>query len=206
MACIITKNELCSIIDNIVSMQERMTERLHVSDTNPRFENDVLSVAYRDHLMNFKLWHEEDKARRKDVDATFIANCKYSIDKLNQQRTNAYEELDQLIVGLLVPMIPAEHSDVQNTESIGMALDRLSIMALKIYHMQEHLGRQDLDNEKKQQIEENLRVMKNQKTELVRSLKYLIDEYTNGTKVPKQFCQFKMYNDPKLNPEIYKNT
>lgn len=203
MKCV--TNEIYFIIDDIVDMQQYMTEQLHITSVDPVFNNSILDAAYENHLMNFKLWHEEDKARRRDVSTEFIANCKYNIDQLNQKRTNAYEKLDQLIVEKLVPLIPEQHKEIQNTESMGMALDRLSIMSLKIYHMQEHLNRQDLDNIKKEQVEKNLQVMKNQKIELIKSLKYLIKEYINGTKVPKQFCQFKMYNDPLLNPEIYKN-
>lgn len=199
------QNKICSIIDAIVGMQQHATEQLHISDSMPMPDDSILNAAYENHLMNFKLWHEEDKARRRDVAPEFIANCKYNIDQLNQKRTNAYEKLDQLIVEKLMPLIPEKHTEIQNTESMGMALDRLSIMSLKIYHMQEHLNRQDLDSCKKEQIEKNLQIMKKQKEELIKSLKYLIGEYINGTKVPKQFCQFKMYNDPLLNPEIYKN-
>lgn len=200
-----TEKDLCSIIDDIADMQQNLTEKLHISNVTPIFDSDILNAAYNNHLMNFKLWHEEDKARRKDVGSDFIASCKYNIDQLNQKRTDAYEKLDQLIVNLLIPLIPIEHTDIQNTESIGMALDRLSIMALKIYHMDEHSKRKDLSHEKKQQIENNLQVMQNQRLELIKSLKYLIKEYLKGKKIPKQFCQFKMYNDPQLNPEIYKN-
>lgn len=201
----ITENYICSIIDDIINMQQCMTEQLHISDINPMFESDILTTAFNNHLMNFRLWHEEDKARRRDVAPDFIANCKYNIDQLNQKRTDAYEKLDQLIVVLLTPLIPINHAEIQNTESVGMALDRLSIMALKIYHMCKHLKRQDLECQKRQQIEDNLHIMQNQKIELIKSLKYLVNEYVNGRKVPKQFCQFKMYNDPQLNPEIYNN-
>jgi len=199
------ENEICSIINDIVNMQQYMTEQLHITDINPVFNNCILDSAYENHLMNFKLWHEEDKARRKDVSGEFIANCKYNIDKLNQKRTNAYEKLDKLIVEKLIPLIPKQHAEIQNTESLGMALDRLSIMSLKIYHMQENLNRQDLDDAKKEQVEKNLYIMKKQKTELIQSLHYLIWEYINGIKIPKQFYQCKMYNDPLLNPEVYKN-
>lgn len=197
-------HEIYFIIDAIVDVQQYATAQLHISNNNLMFDSPIVNVAYENHLRNFELWHEEDKARRKDVSTEFIAQCKRNIDQLNQKRTNAYEKLDQLIVAMLVPLIPEQHSDIQNTESVGMALDRLSIMSLKIYHMQEHLKRQDLDIGKKEQVEKNLQVMKNQKNELVKSLKYLIEEYIKGVKVPKQFCQFKMYNDPLLNPEIYK--
>ena len=143
-------HEIYFIIDAIVDMQQYATAQLqHISNNNLMFDSPIVNVAYENHLRNFELWHEEDKARRKDVSTEFIAQCKRNIDQLNQKRTNAYEKLDQLIVAMLVPLIPEQHSDIQNTESVGMALDRLSIMSLKIYHMQEHLKRQDLDISKK---------------------------------------------------------
>jgi len=159
----------------------------------------------RQHWANFQLWHVEDRARRQDVDAKIIADCKHAIDKLNQKRNDLIERVDGCLVGMLMPVLPEGGADRYNTETVGAALDRLSIQALKIYHMKEQCRRKDVDEAHVEQCNAKVGVLGQQHEDLEQAILELIDEYAAGTKKPKVYFQFKMYNDPSLNPELYEN-
>lgn len=161
-------------------------------------------LVARQHWTNFQLWHVEDRARLKDVDAAVIANCKYKIDGLNQKRNDLIEKVDACLIEMLHPLLPADAAERYNTETVGAALDRLSIQALKIYHMKEQCNRKDVDAEHVQQCEAKVVTLNQQHKDLEKAILELIDEYAAGTKKPKVYFQFKMYNDPSLNPELYK--
>ena len=162
-------------------------------------------LAGRQHWANFQLWHVEDRARRTDVDAMVIADCKYAIDKLNQKRNDLIERVDECLIGMLAPLLPEDGAQRYNTETVGAALDRLSIQALKIFHMKEQCNRRDVDQSHVRQCNAKVDVLDTQHGDLVRAILELVDEYAAGTKKPKVYFQFKMYNDPSLNPELYKN-
>lgn len=201
------------IIDTIAKAQEKYTELWHVNEEDLAEEFEVSSSPIEtlynyvkaNHLMNFKLWHTEDIARRKDVPPVVIADCKYKIDKLNQMRTNFYENIDTAITKLLLPELPDVCEDIQNTETLGMTIDRLSILSLKIFHMNEQTQRTDTSFEKVKQASEKLDVLLEQKKSLVKAVKHLIKEYLSGKKRIASYYQFKMYNDPDLNPQLYQN-
>lgn len=155
------------------------------------------------HLRNFKIWHEEDKARRLDVDASFIAECKRCIDKLNQQRNDLMEQIDICFLELIQPLLPNNINATLNTESIGMAIDRSSILSLKIWHMNEQLERKEVSHEHITNCKQKVEVLKVQRYDLNNAIIALVREFHQGTRVPKLYFQFKMYNDPTLNPELY---
>ncbi|BCS86822.1 DUF4254 domain-containing protein [Pseudodesulfovibrio sediminis] len=165
----------------------------------------VRELVARQHWANFQLWHVEDRARRKDVDAKVIADCKYAIDKLNQKRNDLIERVDECLIGMMDAILPADAKERYNTETVGAALDRLSIQALKIYHMKEQCSRQDVDEKHVNECDAKVGVLQRQHEDLERAILELIDEYFAGLKKPKVYFQFKMYNDPKLNPELYAN-
>lgn len=157
------------------------------------------------HLMNFKLWHVEDIARRKDVGPEVIADCKYRIDGYNQRRNDFMEKVDACLVGLVTPILPrSEGAARHNTESLGMAVDRLSILSLKIFHMHEQTERTDANEAHLASCRTKLAVLHEQRADLAQSVIELLDEYRSGSKRPKVYFQFKMYNDPTLNPQLYK--
>lgn len=160
-------------------------------------------LVARQHWTNFQLWHVEDRARRKDVSPEVIADCKYAIDKLNQKRNDLIERADTCLNGILAPLLPPDAAERYNTETVGAALDRLSIQALKIYHMKEQCSRRDVDEAHVAQCDAKVGVLRRQHADLETAVLELIDEYAAGTKRPKVYYQFKMYNDPSLNPELY---
>ncbi len=157
------------------------------------------------HLQNFLLWHVEDRARCVDVDDSVIAGCKREVDKLNQKRNDLMEKIDSMLVTLMAEGLPTKSTGRLNTETLGMAIDRLSILALKIYHMKEQVERTDASQEHIAVCQSKLAVLTEQRSNLLQSVLDLIDEYAMGKKVPIIYHQFKMYNDPNLNPELYKN-
>ena len=168
---------------------------------------DVLrGLILAQHLINFRQWHIEDVARRKDIDASVLAQCKYDIDASNQKRTDAFELVDEHLVNRLRQFIPSVKKGERarhNTESLGMVVDRLSILALKIFHMEEQTLRTDVDDNHRKNCAGKLAVLLEQHHDLVQSLLELVDDFCSGAKQPKAYYQFKMYNDPALNPELY---
>ncbi len=161
-------------------------------------------LILREHLTNFLLWHVEDQARRKDVGPEVIARCKQEIDGLNQSRNDAIEQVDGCLVAMLEPHLPRNAGKPRyNTESLGGALDRLSILSLKVYHMEEQTLRDDVSDEHINTCRTKAGTLREQRQDLLQSALELIDDYASGQKRPKVYYQFKMYNDPNLNPELY---
>ncbi|WP_272700653.1 DUF4254 domain-containing protein [Desulfovibrio sp. Fe33] len=209
----ITQDSIKNTIRDAVAHQLRSVVDWHFGE--PVYEGDpaddlgglpgLRELVARQHWCNFQLWHVEDRARRKDVDAGVIADCKYAIDKLNQKRNDLIERVDGCLVSMITPLLPEDAPERYNTETVGAAMDRLSIQSLKIYHMKEQCSRKDVEAEHIRQCDSKVGVLKRQHADLERAVLELIDEYFAGTKKPKVYFQFKMYNDPKLNPELYGN-
>ncbi len=163
-------------------------------------------LVLRQHWTNFRLWHVEDRARRQDAGPELIADCKYAIDKLNQERNDLIERLDRFLVCALDPILPPQAEGARprfNTESLGVALDRGSILALKTFHMREQAERQGAGADLVAECSRKLVVLEEQRADLLQSVLDLVEEYASGRKRPRVYYQFKMYNDPRLNPELY---
>jgi hypothetical protein len=177
------------------------------ADIPARPGDGLVELVLRQHLRNFLLWHVEDRARRRDVDDGVITACKREIDGLNQQRNDLMEQVDAWLVEVVAAFeaqrdIPADRLRY-NTETLGAALDRLSILSLKIFHMREQTERGDAESSHLERCREKLAVLRAQHDDLARSVLELVDEYAAGLKSPKVYFQCKMYNDPALNPELY---
>lgn len=168
--------------------------------------DELEDLAQRLHLANFKLWHLEDSARRTDIRADAVADCKRAIDRMNQSRNDAIEQLDACLERLITTLLPAKTPDRYNTETMGAAVDRLSISALKIYHMAIEAEREDADVAHRDRCRLKLEQLEAQRSDLEKSVLELLEEYRQGRKRPKVFRQFKMYNDPDTNPELYGTT
>ena len=159
------------------------------------------------HLFNFKIWHEEDIARRRDIEPILIAECKRSIDQLNQQRNDFMEQIDIAFLNLIQPLLPTNTNNVHtNTESLGMAIDRSSILSLKIWHMNEQVERSDVTIEHIENCKQKLHVLKEQHIDLNNAILNLVNEFHQGIRKPKLYFQYKMYNNPSLNPQLYSLT
>jgi hypothetical protein len=163
----------------------------------------LIGLVLAQHLCNFKLWHVEDRARMLDVDGEVIAGCKREIDGLNQQRNDLIEQMDAEIIARVDRFLPADAAHRYNTETLGSVLDRLSILSLKIFHMREQTLRDDVDENHRVSCGNKLATLEEQHLDLATSALELVDDYAQGIKRPKVYFQFKMYNDPRLNPALY---
>ncbi len=171
----------------------------HLLATTP-----ILTLIEKNHLFNFKLWGEEDIARRDDKGFEFVYQAKRNIDKYNQQRNNYIESIDQAFYEALKPL-PHSQCPV-HSETPGMMIDRLSILALKTYHMQLQTTREDVDKAHVSTCMQKYETLLEQLSQLKRCLIELLDDIQNGRKTYRLYHQFKMYNDPSLNPELYLKT
>jgi hypothetical protein len=181
----------------------RMVARWHEHGLDNPYQ-DPWWIVCRQHQFNFLLWHEEDIARSPDVGDDRIAAVKRSIDRYNQQRNDWIEKIDETILHELVTrgIMPSSEARL-NTETPGSAIDRLSIMSLRIYHLREQLERRDVSDEHRDTVQAKLSICQQQQQDLSGSLTELLDEILAGRKRLKLYRQMKMYNDPTLNPHLY---
>lgn len=152
---------------------------------------------------NFSLWHEEDLARDPDVSDAEIARCKRAIDRYNQQRNDTIERVDEAIIHNLMHAGVSAEDAPMNSETPGSIFDRLSINALKVFHMREQTERTDADAAHIAKCQERLAIITEQRKDLSNCLKTLLEELFSGQKRLKVYRQMKMYNDPSLNPMLY---
>lgn len=151
---------------------------------------------------NFLLWHEEDIARIRDIDPLRIVEAKRSIDKYNQLRNNAIEKIDEWIL-LSLGNTQLDNIQALHSETPGMMIDRLSIMSLKRYHMYEETLRDDASGEHKALCAHKVSVLDEQMEDLSNCLRNIFAQLQAGELKFKVYRQFKMYNDPSLNPQLY---
>ena len=165
-------------------------------------ETDFLGLVLDNHSFNYRLWVTEDRARRDDMGYEFVYRAKRDIDYFNQQRNNYMEAMDTWLYDALKPSTATDCP--VHSETPGMMVDRLSILALKIYHMNLQQHRDDVDDKHRAHCEQKKAVLLAQRGQLVVCLQALCDAGVLGERTFKVYHQFKMYNDPTLNPELYK--
>lgn len=154
------------------------------------------------HRYNTLLWNEEDKARRTDVSPSEIAACKRQIDQYNQKRNDAVEAIDEAILNALDDREPASDARL-NSETAGAMIDRLSILSLKIFHMREQTQRVDAGPDHIARCSDKLQRLLVQRQDLGACFDQLLADAQHGRAYFKVYRQFKMYNDPTLNPYLY---
>ncbi|MBR3101183.1 MAG: DUF4254 domain-containing protein [Muribaculaceae bacterium] len=147
-------------------------------------------------------WHLEDIIRDPDINPEEALALKRRIDKSNQDRTDLVEEIDSYFREHFAGVNVLPNATI-NTESPAWAIDRLSILALKIYHMREQVQREDVDQEHRQRCEDKLQILLEQRTDLITAIDQLLDDISAGRKYMKVYRQMKMYNDPSTNPILY---
>jgi hypothetical protein len=151
------------------------------------------------HRENFDLWHEEDEARNPGASDARIAAVKHAIDGLNQRRNDLVEAMDDAFSRALTMLDQAS----LHSETPGMMIDRMSIMALKIYHTHEETVRATASEAHRQKNLLRLAVLREQRADLERCFDELMTDIRAGQKRFKIYRQMKMYNDPELNPVLY---
>jgi hypothetical protein len=148
-------------------------------------------------------WHLEDLIRDENIDPVEALKLKRWIDKSNQERTDRVENLDSWFLQKYENVKTLPDTKI-NTESPAWALDRFSILSLKIYHMKEEVERPDASPEHKAKCQDKLNVLQEQYVNLSTAIEELLDDYQTGRKYMKVYKQMKMYNDEELNPVLYK--
>jgi hypothetical protein len=190
----------------ITRMQDEITEALHEREKETERDfgiaanaDGLMAIAMAQHVANFDLWHEEDKARSPEATDGDIAEVKHAIDRLNQKRNDLVEKMD---VWLLERLEQNEHAPL-HSETPGLMIDRLSILALKIYHTEEEEHRETATEAHRRRNADRLVLLKEQRNDLAGCLDALWSEILQGTRRFKLYRQMKMYNDPELNPAVY---
>lgn len=166
---------------------------------------EIKTIEYYLYLKNWidtVQWHLEDIIRNPEIDPVEALKIKRRIDKSNQDRTDLVELIDSYFLDKYKDVKVQPNATI-NTESPAWAVDRYSILSLKIYHMQEQVGRTDVSAEHKTQCQNKLNVLLEQKKDLGGAIDQLLDDIVAGRKYMKVYKQMKMYNDPNLNPVLY---
>lgn len=187
---------------------ESTTRHYHVTDdvdasvVNPYKEGTIEHTLFAKNWIDAVQWHLEDIIRDPAIDPVAALALKRRIDRSNQDRTDLVEELDSYFRDLYKDVQVLPDATI-NTESPAWALDRLSILALKIYHMQAEVARPDATPEHKARCAAKLDVLLEQRKDLVEAIQQLLDDIKAGRKYMKVYRQMKMYNDPATNPVLY---
>ena len=164
--------------------------------------SDLWRAIEDNHRHNGLLWGEEDLARRRHAPEAEIAGNKRAIDRYNQQRNDAIERIDEVLSGLLLEKKSSASARL-NSETPGAMIDRLSILSLKIRNMRLQTQRNDVDRTHVESCRAKLERLGEQRADLAACLDRLLEECGRGESCFKIYRQFKMYNDPRLNPAVY---
>ena len=174
---------------------------VHQEFTNPYPKDKVEHLLYRKNWIDTVQWHYEDIIRDPNIDPVAALDLKRKIDASNQDRTDLVEYIDGYFLNKYQSVQVREGATI-NTESPAWAIDRLSILALKIYHMQEEVNRTDASPEHIKKCSDKLAVLLEQKKDLSTAIDQLLADFEAGHKYMKVYKQMKMYNDDELNPVL----
>jgi hypothetical protein len=195
--------EICNQIFNQVIRDYHIKDNIDTPISNPYDRDTIENRLYLKCWIDTVQWHYEDIIRDPHIDPVEALALKRRIDRSNQDRTDLVEQIDSYF--------RQKYSDVSilpdarlNTESPAWAIDRLSILALKIYHMKEQTERTDASDEHRHNCQQKLAVLLEQQRDLSTAIDQLLDDIQSGSKYMKVYRQMKMYNDPNTNPVLYK--
>jgi hypothetical protein len=186
---------------------QKSIDTYHIKDnvnqefTNPYPKDQIEHLLYRKNWIDTVQWHYEDIIRDPEIEPKAALELKRKIDASNQDRTDLVEYIDSYFLNKYQSVQVKENATI-NTESPAWAIDRLSILALKIYHMQEEVNRTDASQEHIQKCSEKLAVLLEQKKDLSTAIDQLLSDIEAGNKYMKVYKQMKMYNDEELNPVL----
>ena len=188
----------------ITHLHDEATARWHQPEPWPKQQpaTELFATILGNHRANFDLWHEEDKAREPGASDATIAQVKHNIDSINQRRNDLIEAMDRM----LLAGAGDQNADAPlHSETPGLMIDRLSILALKIFHTEEETRRESASEAHRERNRARLALLLEQRGDLAACLNALWDDVLHGRQRFKLYRQMKMYNDPELNPAIYKH-
>ena len=194
--------------ENAIRIFDKSVEDYHRFDDvdremdNPFEKGSLDFLLYAKNSIDAVQWHLEDIIRNPEIDPAEALGIKRRIDALNQQRTDLVEYIDSWFLEKYSDVTPQPDARI-NTETPAWAVDRLSILALKIYHMRVEVERTDVDEAHRQACGAKLRTLLEQQRDLSTAIEELMDDIAAGRKYMKTYKQMKMYNDPSLNPVLY---
>ena len=192
--------------NEVTKLQDQLTQRWHSEDEDDEVVaagNDWLERVGQQHRANFDLWHIEDEARIPGATDADLADVKRRVDSTNQLRNDLAENLDRALIEWLAEKGLPNCNAPLHSESPGLIIDRLSILALKIFHTRDEAGRHDAPPGHAQRNQSRLSILEEQRADLADCLDGLWRDTLAGTRRFKLYRQMKMYNDPTLNPAIY---
>ncbi len=187
---------------------EESINRYHVNDdvdsviVNPYEDGCIEHDLYQKNWIDTVQWHLEDIIRDPQINPVEALALKRRIDRSNQERTDLVEAIDSYFY-TLYHAVEVQPTATINTESPAWAVDRLSILALKIYHMQEQVNRKEASEEHRRKCQEKLDVLLQQRIDLSTAIDQLLADFEAGRKYMRVYKQMKMYNDPTTNPVLY---
>jgi len=188
---------------------DKVISTYHIKDSvnqefnNPFSKNSFEHLLYRKCWIDTVQWHYEDIIRLPDINPTEALTLKRKIDASNQDRTDMVEFIDSYFLNKFKDVVVKEGAKI-NSETPAWAIDRLSILALKIYHMNEEATRSSATQEHRDTCQKKLNVLLEQRVDLSTAIDDLLNDFATGEKYVKVYKQMKMYNDDSLNPMLYK--
>ena len=194
--------ELCNQIFNQAIRDYHITDNVDTPINNPYDRESIENRLYLKCWIDTVQWHFEDIIRDPHIDPVEALSLKRRIDRSNQDRTDLVEQIDSYFRQYYADVKPLPNATI-NTESPAWAVDRLSILALKIYHMREQVERTDASAEHIAKCKAKLAVLEEQQKDLSTAIDQLLDDIKAGSKYMKVYRQMKMYNDPETNPVLY---
>ncbi len=195
-------SSLCNSIFEQAVQDYHVNNNVDAAQVNPYKDGSIEFLLYGKIWVDAVQWHLEDIIRNPAIDPVEALVLKRRIDNSNQVRTDMVEYIDSFFLEKYKDITPLAMATI-NTESPAWAIDRLSILALKIYHMQEEANRKDASESHREACNKKLQILLQQQTDLSKAIDELLQEIEGGRKYMKVYRQMKMYNDPSLNPVLY---
>ena len=192
----------CNEIFNQAIRDYHITDNVDTPISNPYDRDSIENRLYLKCWIDTVQWHFEDLIRDPHINPEEGMSLKNRIDRSNQDRTDLVEQIDSYFRQLYSDVTPLPDATI-NTESPAWAVDRLSILALKIYHMKEQTERTDASPEHIEKCKSKLNILLEQQKDLSLAIDQLLDDIEHGRKYMKVYRQMKMYNDPATNPILY---
>ena len=195
-------SENANVIFNRATIDYHVKNDVYTPISNPFQAETFDAFLYEKNWIDVVQWHLEDIIRDPEINPQKALEIKRWIDNSNQQRTDLVEKIDSYFLYRFQDVKPLLKATI-NTESPAWAIDRLSILAIKIYHMQEEANRTDASEEHLAACRKKLTILLEQREDLSIAIDQLLTEIGEGKKYMKVYKQMKMYNDPLLNPVLY---